>query len=47
MENILVQPIRFNRRILVNGSVITWINAADLFIQNIYDGNGRGWSLRI
>ena len=25
----------------MNGSVITWINAADLFIRNFYDDNGR------
>ena len=41
MENVLVQSIRYNRKILVNENVITWKEASDLFVQNFYDENGR------
>ena len=40
MENVLVQPIRYNGRILVNRNVITWKDAVDLYIQNFYNENG-------
>ena len=41
MENVLVQPIRYNGKILVNESVIAWKDASNLFVQNFYDENGR------
>ena len=41
MENVLVQSIRYNRKILVNENVITWKEGSDLFVQNFYDENGR------
>ena len=40
MENVMVQPIRYNGKIMVNKSVIVWKEASDLFRQNFYDENG-------
>ena len=36
-----MQPICFNSKILVNGSVITWKSASNLFVQSFYDVNGQ------
>ena len=46
MENVLVQSIRFNRRILINDNVITWKEASELFIQHFYNeyGHVMEWS---
>ena len=39
-ENVLIQSIRFNRKILINNNVITYKEASNLFIQNFYNENG-------
>ena len=41
IENVLFQSIRFNSKILINGSVITWHDASELFVNNFYDELGR------
>ena len=47
MENVMVQPIKYNGKILVNRSVIVWKEASDLFVQNFYGENGdlMGWEM--
>ena len=46
MGSVLMQPICFNSKILVNGSVVTWKSASNLFVQSFYDVNGQiaDWS---
>ena len=41
LENVFAQPIRYNCKILINRSVITWNEASDLFVQSFYDEDGR------
>ena len=43
----MVQPIKYNGKILVNRSVIVWREASDLFVQNFYVENGdlMEWSM--
>jgi hypothetical protein len=47
MENVMMQPICFNGKILVNGDVIAWKSAVNLFVQSFYDENGQiiDWSV--
>ena len=39
MGNVMMQPICFNSKILVNREVISWKSATNLFVQSFYDEN--------
>ena len=41
ISNVMMQPISFNSKILVNGNVIAWKSASNLFVQGFYDENGQ------
>ena len=41
MENVLVQPIKYNRYILIGGNIVTWNDASGLFVQNFYSEEGQ------
>ena len=41
LENVMMQSICYNRKIIVNENSIMWKSAKNLFIQSFYDGNGR------
>ena len=47
MENVMVQPIKYNGKFFVNRSVIVWKEASDLFVQDFYGENGflMEWSI--
>ena len=46
ISNVMMQPISFNSKILVNGNVIAWKSASNLFVQSFYDEIGQilDWS---
>jgi len=46
MGNVMMQQICYNSKILVNGDVIMWNSASNLFVQSFYDENGQivDWS---
>ena len=46
MGNVMMQPICCNGKILVNGEVIMWKGASNLFVQSFYDEIGQimDWS---
>ena len=41
ISNVMMQPISFNSKILINGNVIAWKSASNLFVQGFYDENGQ------
>ena len=41
MENFLVQPIKYNRYILIGGNIVTWNDASGLFVKNFYSEEGQ------
>ena len=47
MCNVMMQPICYNGKILVNRDVIKWESASNLFVQSFYDENGHimDWSV--
>ena len=46
MCNVMMQPICYNGKILVNGEEIKWESASNLFVKSFYDENGHiiDWS---